>query len=387
MNRQPPYQVIQPVRPYQYVSQVHTIHPVRLIATPPMTPFEYDSRSVVDNFSEASYENYRNNHVFNQTQQRNNYSTFGLGPGLRTIPDNSHITPPDSPVMKPKSRRQSKYVEAVVNGPPAPPQKKEDDVVIITLPGPVVAQAQVVASAGKEQAQAQVKELAQEQVKEQVKEKVKILKKETNEPPKTSFKHLAIDGDFKPAPPMKLSSEQFKILDDSARKYYSDEKATKPVEEPVVKKYVPPMQKNKAEEKVCAVSGASAGADSNTITSTNTGYIANTGANTGATTCAKANIIGNIVNEVGSCVGAATDTGSTPFISKLLHTPNFYGIAKDDTEPIIYNTVNEKRTKKYKFITMEQVVCIEGKLYYIPGQVVTMEAAEYQHTMDHVNAA
>jgi len=384
MNRQPPYQVIQPVRPYQYVSQVHTIHPVRLIATPPMTPFEYDSRSVVDNFSEASYENYRNNHVFNQTQQRNNYSTFGLGPGLGTIPDNSHITPPDSPVMKPKSRRQSKYVEAVVNGPPAPPQKKEDDVVVITLP----VQAQTV----RETVRETVKELAPAQVKEQAsKEPVKILKKETNEPPKQTFKHLAIDGDFKPAPPMKLTGEQFKILDDSARKYYSEEKATKPVEEPVVRKYVPPMQKNKTEEKVCAGTGAVAvaGAVDNTKTCSNTNTIGNTVGSASAitsTTCATSNTIENIGTTTDTCAGTSADTcadtSSTPFISKLLHTPNFYGIAKDETEPVIYNTVNEKRTKKYKFITMEQVVCIEGKLYYIPGQVVTMDAAEYQHTMD-----
>jgi hypothetical protein len=376
MNRQPPYQVIQPVRPYQYVSQVHTIHPVRLIATPPMTPFEYDSRSVVDNFSEASYENYRNNHVFNQPQQLNNYSTFGLGPGLGTIPDNSHISPPDSPVMKPKSRRQSKYVEAVVNGPPAPPPKKEDDVVIITLPGQAVKETAQVKVKEPIKEQAHIKELAQAQI---VKEPVKILKKETNEPPKPSFKHVAIDGDFKPAPPMKLTGEQFKILDDSARKYYSEGKETKPVEEPVVKKYVPPMQKNKTEEKVDVGAGS--------VDNTKTSNIGNN-VSSGSTTCAnadtKANTIGNIVNDVGSCVGTCADasTSSTPFISKLLHTPNIYGFAKDETEPIIYNTVNEKRTKKYKFITMEQVVCIEGKLYYIPGQVVTMDAAEYQHTMD-----
>lgn len=359
MNRQPPYQVIQPVRPYQYVSQVHTIHPVRLIATPPMTPFEYDSRSVVDNFSEASYENYRNNHVFNQ-MRGSDYSTFGLGPGLRTIPDNGPPTPPDSPVMKPKSRRQSKYVEAVVNGPPAPPQKKEDDVVVITLPAQ--AQAQVVAQAQS------VRETVKEPIKEQAqagKEPVKILKKETNEPTKQTFKHLAIDGDFKPAPPMKLTGEQFKILDDSARKYYTEDKETKPVEEPVVKKYVPPMQKNKAEEKVCAGAGAGAGTKNSIIENT-------------VDSGSKANTIENIGTTTDTCAG----TSSTPFISKLLHTPNFYGFAKDETEPIIYNTVNEKRTKKYKFITMEQVVCIEGKLYYIPGQVVTMDAAEYQHTMD-----
>jgi hypothetical protein len=373
MNRQPPYQVIQPVRPYQYVSQVHTIHPVRLIATPPMTPFEYDSRSVVDNFSEASYENYRNNHVFNQ-MRGSDYSTFGLGPGLRTIPDNGPPTPPDSPVIKPKSRRQSKYVEAVVNGPPAPPQKKEDDVVIITLPGP--AQAPVPAQAQAQASKEQVKAPVVAQVKEQVKEPVKILKKETNEPPKETFKHVAIDGDFKPAPPMKLTGEQFKILDDSARKYYSEDKETKPVEEPAIKKYVPPMQKNKTEE--CNNTGAKTSTIENTV-----GSVSKTNTSTNTKTCANANTIESVV---GPCIDTCADPGSTPFISKLLHTPNFYGFAKDDTEPIIYNTVNEKRTKKYKFITMEQVVCIEGKLYYIPGQVVAMDAAEYQHTLDCTKA-
>lgn len=378
MNRQPPYQVIQPVRPYQYVSQVHTIHPVRLIATPPMTPFEYDSRSVVDNFSEASYENYRNNHVFNQLRG-SDYSTFGLSPGLglgqglRTIPDNGPATPPDSPVIKPKSRRQSKYVEAVVNGPPAPPKKEDDDIVIIKLPVSASAQAQVPA-----QAQA-VKEPVKEQAPVQAQTQVKILKKESSEPPKTSFKHVAIDGDFKPAPPMKLTGEQFKILDDNARKYYSDEKVNKPVEEPVVKKYVPSVQKNKSEES----DSTSANADTKTsIIENSLGNSAktntSTGANAGTSTGAKANTIGNIVNDVvsTSCANAS------PFISKMLHTPHIYGFANDDTDPTIYNTVNEKRTKKYKFVTLEQVVCIEGKLYYIPGQVVTMDAAEYQHTMD-----
>jgi hypothetical protein len=357
-----------------------------------MTPFEYDSRSVVDNFSEASYENYRNNHVFNQ-MRGSDYSTFGLvpSPGLRTIPDNGPPTPPDSPVIKPKSRRQSKYVEAVMNGPPAPPQKKDDDVVIITLPAQ--AQAQAVRETVKELAPAQVKEQAQAG-----KEPVKILKKETNEPTKQTFKHLAIDGDFKPAPPMKLTGEQFKILDDSARKYYSEEKATKPVEEPVVRKYVPPMQKNKTEEKVCAGTGTGAGAGAgavagavdNTKTCSNTNTIGNTVGSASAitsTTCATSNTIENIGTTTDTCADACAGTGSTPFISKLLHTPNFYGIAKDETEPIIYNTVNEKRTKKYKFITMEQVVCIEGKLYYIPGQVVTMDAAEYQHVMDCTSTA
>jgi hypothetical protein len=350
-----------------------------------MTPFEYDSRSVVDNFSEASYENYRNNHVFNQLKG-SDYSTFGLG--LGTIPDNGPPTPPESPVIKPKSRRQSKYVEAVVNGPPAPPQKKDDDVVIITLPGPAQAPVPVLAQPSKEQAPAPVvahvkeKEKVKEQVQAQVvKEPVKILKKETNEPPKETFKHVAIDGDFKPAPPMKLTGEQFKILDDSARKYYSEEKETKPVEEPVVKKYVPPMQKNKTEE--CNNTGAKTSTIENTV-----GSVSKTNTSTNTKTCANANTIESVVGPcIDTCADTCASTSSTPFISKLLHTPNFYGIAKDETEPVIYNTVNEKRTKKYKFITMEQVVCIEGKLYYIPGQVVTMDAAEYQHTLDCTSTA
>lgn len=338
MNTNQPYQVIQPVRPYQYVSQVHMIHPVRLIATPPMTPFEADARSVVDNFSETSYENYRNNYVFNQLQG-NNYSTFGLrqeGPaGPKPVPALAQ----EQSTKKP--RRQSKYSEAVANGPPVEP-KKDDSVAVITIP-------------------------------------IEEPKKKKEEPPQKKIERggeqLIIDGNFKPAPPMKLTGDQFGILEENTLRakeelsndaVFADAKSQKPLLQQQQKKYVPPIQKKELERipeetSACVETGAGTGANTNPIP-------------------IKA-LEEKLVKESNVPVPVQVQSPD-PILMKTPCYPAIYSEVKGSEQPILYNTVNEKRTEKHKFVIGEYVINIDDKMYYIPSQVVALDVATYIHCAD-----
>jgi hypothetical protein len=179
-----------------YSPQVQLLQPIRIIATPPMTPFDSDSRSVVDNFSETSYENYRNNYVFNNIP-RQEYSTFGLPP--------PPPTPPDSPEFAPrgKPRRHSKYSEAVVNGPPPPAPKKEiPEVAVIKLPAPAV----------------KIQEEKPKPIETKPVEKPKEVEKPipVQKPSKYTIEinkpGVQCAGNFKPSIPLKLTEREFGII-------------------------------------------------------------------------------------------------------------------------------------------------------------------------------
>ena len=363
MNTKQPYQVIQPVRPYQYVSQVHMIHPVRLIATPPMTPFETDARSVVDNFSETSYENYRNNYVFNQMPQHHDYSTFGLRQGGR--PEQAPQEPVSAQAQvqaqvqaqTKKPRRQSKYSEAVVNGTPVEP-KKDDSVVVITVP---------------------VEEPVKKKNEEPVKKEEPPKKKEQGE-------KIIIEGNFKPAPPMKLTGDQFVILEENTLRakeglsndaVFAEAKQQKPLLQQQ-KKYVPPIQKKELERipeetSACLENGAGTGA--------------NTGAGANASTSTSANAIPikaleeKLVAQAQAQVPVPVQTPD-PILMKTPCYPAIYSEVKGNEQPILYNTVSEKRTEKHKFVIGEYVITIDNKMYYIPSQVVALDVATYIHCAD-----
>lgn len=344
MNTKQPYQVIQPVRPYQYVSQVHMIQPVRLIATPPMTPFEADARSVVDNFSETSYENYRNNYVFNQLQHHD-YSTFGLregGPRLEQAsapapaPAQAQVIMPAQEQTTKKPRRQSKYSEAVVNGPPVEP-KKDDSVAIINIP-----------------------------IEEPK-------KKEEEEPPKKierGAEQIIIDGDFKPVPPMKLTGVEFGILEENTRVIQGLSKdAVIADARQQQKKYVPAVQKKELER-----------IPEETSTCVENGSSTNTGAGAGP-------IPIKALEEKLVAQAQVPVQPQDPILMKTPCYPAIYSEVKGNEQPILYNIVSEKRTEKHKFVIGEYVINIDDKMYYIPSQVVALDVATYVHSADAAGCA
>jgi hypothetical protein len=338
-----------------YSPQVQLLQPIRIIATPPMTPYDNDSRSVVDNFSETSYEYYRNNYVFNQ-MPRQEYSTFGLPP----MPP----TPPDSPEFAPrgKPRRHSKYSEAVVNGPPPPEPKKEiPEVAVIKLPP-----------------------LATPVTKVQ-EEKPKKGGKCTIENLKPGVQYA---GDFTPGAALKLTERQFGIIEKKRLRDLEKEEAAAaqvqvpvqaqvqvPVQVPVqvqipphliekvifpettekpetvANKYIPSSILKKDVEAVPVVEPVT------------TKYVPKI----------------TIQHEPKD-----TNTNTTAYTAEepkpvQTHLPYIQGLA---TEVRPYNTIPETRTEPVEFVTIEQIVYIGSVMYYIPSQCIKMNAAPYIHAQD-----
>ena len=330
-----------------YSPQVQLLQPIRIIATPPMTPFDSDSRSVVDNFSEASYEYYRNNYVFNQLP-RQEYSTFGLPP----MPP----TPPDSPELAPrgKPRRHSKYSEAVVNGPPPPEPKKEaPEIAVIKLPAPAV-------KIQEEKPMPKPVDV----------EKPKSVEKPSKYTIEINKPGVQCVGNFKPSVPLKLTEREFGIIEDNR---ICEEKRKELMEKPpltekvvfpemdekketvVVNKYVPKILKKDAEDVAPEQEPEPKPAPSKYVP--------------------KSIIEQDFKAVTAAVVEQAKPTGETPH----LHLPYIQGLASQ-VKP--YNTIQETRTEMLEFVTMEQVINIGSVLYYIPSQYIKMNAAPYIHAQD-----
>lgn len=308
------YNMIPPPKIIQSQSQV--LQPIRIIATPPMTPYENDSRSIVDNFSDTSYENYRNNNVFNRIP-REEYNTFGL-----QIPQKVGKGERGERGEKGQKveRRQSKYKDILVNGPPPPEPKKETtEIAVITVP-----------IKEKSEVPVQPKPSATPPPKPPV-----LI--QTTKPIKYTIDELAsataILGDFTPTHPLKLTDKQFGIIEERLiqKEVTTQEEPVK--SEPVKKIYEPKPKLNPI------------------------------------------------------CVNVDFDSGSESGYSpspKRTHSPvqvhvPIQGLAQPTTP---YNSIPETRTEAIEFLTIEQMIHIGGKVYYIPSQRITMQAAAYIHAQD-----
>ena len=340
-----------------YSPQVQLLQPIRIIATPPMTPYDNDSRSVVDNFSETSYENYRNNYVFTQ-MPRQEYSTFGLPP----MPP----TPPDSPefASRGKPRRHSKYSEAVIHGPPPPAPKKElPEIAVIKLPP-----------------------LATPVTKVQ-EEKPKRGGKCTIENLKPGVQYA---GDFTPGVALKLTDKQFGIIEkkrlrDLEKEDNGSVQAQEPVQAQVqvpvpvqaqvpvqipphlVEKVIFPETTEKPEtvaNKYIPSSILKKDVDAVPVVEPVTmKYVPKT-------------TMQHEPKDTNTTMHTEEEPKSAPI---QYHLPYIQGLASQ-IKP--YNTIQESRTELMEFVTIEQVINIGSVLYYIPSQHIKMNAAPYIHAQD-----
>jgi len=312
----------------------------------PLTPSSSDSRSLADrdgpgvkdgftgntkkqsysdNFSEGSWEYYRNNFFASMIPPKRDYESFGLptveeSPRLGERQDDDKVR-----------RRSSSYSQALVLGPPPPPKKEISEVAILRLPVSSP-QPRVRALSNysilEEEELSKIKESVKEEIKEAEAEKIPIVS--------TSIYTI---GNFDILDGEDLSPPGVAVDIPFERVIFPEEVETKkePAPEPI-KKYVPSCLK---EKEVVPIQKASQPTEK---------------------------------------AGQPTEKASP----QILNLPPLTAIHYSDDAPVRpeENSLGEKRLVELEFVVGDYIQPLEGKLFYIPRQVVKMYCAPHVHMQD-----
>ena len=338
------------------------------VLRPAGTPTSHDARSlagsaieeggtsVADNFSEGSWEHYRNNFFVSMIPPKKEYGSFGLASVLPVVKEVE--TPAPSPRFGPTkvqesaplrrrtssnvsaaqpSRRSSSYSEAVIAGPP-PPKEEPAIPEIVTIKVPVttpimkeIEQRNYISTTsftiGKFSVldgEVVVSALAEAETPLPEKTVVKHL-------PSISAKVLPTNPIVQPVVELKQAYETVKVVfpGEKEEKGEKGENGGEPKKEEVAtdKKYVPPKAQVPTQTQV---------------------------------------------------------PSKDPVGTTLIGPPPLMAIHYDGDAPIRpeENCLGEKRLVSFDFVVGDNIQYIEGKLFYFPRQVVTLQCAPFVHTHD-----
>lgn len=316
----------------------------------PLTPSSSDSRSLAerdavtspanakknlsysDNFSEGSWDYYRNNFFASMIPEKKEYGSFGLP----TVEESPRFGPRDDDKAR---RRSSSYSQALILGPIPPPKKEISEVAILRLP---VSSPQPRVRALSNFSVLEEEELME--IRESVKADVKAEVKEyPNEQPAVSTSIYTI-GNFDVLDGEDLSDgvqkeevavEKYEIP--VGKVIFAEETVVKVEPEPK-KKYVPRSLQEKPEVKVEAKLESKANPE-------------------------------------------AAKPEQKP---QVYHAPPLTAIHYSDAAPVRPedNCLGEKRLVELEFVVGDYIQPLEGKLFYVPRQTVKMYCAPYIHAHD-----
>lgn len=317
----------------------------------PLTPSSSDSRSLAerdavtspanakknqsysDNFSEGSWDYYRNNFFASMIPEKKEYGSFGL-PTVEESPRFGPVKGRDDDKVR---RRSSSYSQALILGPIPPPKKEVCEVAILRLPVSSP-QPRVRAlsnfSVLEEEELMEIRESVKAEVKAEIKaEEVKEQANEyANEQPAVSTSIYTI-GNFEV-----LDGED--LSDGVQEEEVAVEKYEIPVEKVIFaeepepkKKYVPRCLQEKPEKNLEAKHGPEAKAEDK---------------------------------------------------PQVYHAPPLTAIHYSDDAPVRPedNSLGEKRLVELEFVVGDYIQPLEGKLFYVPRQTVKMYCAPYVHAHD-----
>ncbi len=307
----------------------------------PLTPSSADSRSLCDsvtvnenskknqsysdNFSEGSWEYYRNNFFSSMIPSKKEYGSFGL-PTVVESPRFGSRSHTDSYGDDKVRRRSSSYSQAVVLGSAVVPKKEVAEIAVVKLP--VTRQVRALSNFSS------VEEEELSKVEETVKEISKVeAKPQSKESPVVSTSIYTI-GNFEILDGEDLTKTNAPLCEE--RVIFSEvvvaEVVPEPEPEPApIKKYVPPCSKETVKKPVEAVTKASADVK-----------------------------------------------------PQVYHAPHLTAIHYSDDAPVRpeENSLGEKRLVELEFVVGDYIQPLEGKLFYVPRQTVKMYCAPYIHAQD-----
>jgi hypothetical protein len=359
---------------------------VRAYSGPPSEGGE--GRSCVDdNFSETSWENYRNNFFATMMPQEKEYSTFGL----ETVVESPRFGPANGVSARdgvsakdgrstrgrtwsmeseeqPKTRRSSSYSQVVIDGP----QKKEEDAPpeIAVLVIPVSAQEQEARSRVRSQSHVSIRDTvdiipSEMSIVDESSDDEKVIFREKKYVTTTAYtigKFELFDGEGqlapgelgpgelgpKPKPEESLEALGKRLLEESMRNVPVErvvfpeegevEAKKEAKEEKPLGKYVP----RSIAHPVPAAKPATQQKD-----------------------------------------GKAEMT-DPPHVHRIGSIPPITGIHYSDSPAVnpVENSFGETRIMDFDFVVNDTIQYIEGKMFYFPRQVVKLQCAPYVHVHD-----
>ncbi len=359
---------------------------VRAYSGPPSEGGE--GRSCVDdNFSETSWENYRNNFFTTMIPREKEYSTFGLptvvesprfGPKImanetrgRSRSMNSEEQPAPA-----KSRRSSSYSQVVIDGP----QKKEENAPpeIAVLVIPISAQEQEARSRARSQSHVSIRDTvdiipSEMSIVDESSDDEKVSFREKKYVTTTAYtigKFELFDGEGgelapgeptaspkpKPKPEESLEVLGKRLLEESLRNVpvervvFPEEGEVEPKKQ-VKEEAKEPVKEEKPVSKYVPRSIAHPVPAAKSATQQNDG---------------KAEI---------------TDP---PHVHRIGSIPPITSIHYSDSPVVnpVENSFGETRIMEFDFVVNDTVQYIEGKMFYFPRQVVKLQCAPYVHVHD-----
>ncbi len=342
-------------------------------------PSEGEARSCVDdNFSETSWENYRNNFFATMIPREREYSTFGLP----TVVESPRFGPRserdgDVPISgagargeQPKSRRSSSYSQVVVDGPP----KKEDpreEVAVLVIPVSPHERAE------RERTRSRSRSHSHVSISEHV-DMIPPSAMYEDEPPEKTYvtttaytigKFELFDGEEYVDPDEeRLRAEQHEraVRDVKVERVVfpgeggeEGEKGVKgepsPMKEiaendkkeepPPVAKYVPPWERKKE------VAGSGSGP------------------------------VPRPQPAQTEKPPASGDPAHVYTVGQMPHIQEIHYSENPGVNPTV-NSLGESRLLEFDFVINDSIQYIEGKMFYFPKQVVKLQCAPYVHVND-----
>lgn len=354
---------------------------VRAYSGPPSEGGE--GRSCIDdNFSETSWENYRNNFFATMVPREKEYSTFGLD----TVVESPRFGPMRgrsrsmNSEEQPKTRRSSSYSQVVIDGPPKKEEVGPPEIAVLVIP--VSAQEQEARSRARSQSHVSIRDTvdiipSEMGILDESSDEEKMVFRERKYVTTTAYtigKFELFDGEggqplaqaqpqLQPQhQPLAQPSESVEAL---GKRLLEESMRNVPVERVVFPEEGTGEAQAKAQAEVPKEESKNAVKE-----------------------VKEEKPIGKYVPR--SAVQATqqkdvkAESTDPPHVHRIGSIPPITGIHYSDSPAVnpMENSFGETRIIEFDFLVNDTVQYIEGKMFYFPRQVVKLQCAPYIHAHD-----